>query len=119
MMYGVPPGTDFGFLSGALLLQVCIGENEVILNLDRDISIMIASDVFVEIVGRPAALYKDSRSLAPELLPLVSQAIVDTTCVSNGGLCLTWGNGTMTTLLDTWKDFESYTVRHRERIIVV
>jgi len=40
-MFGLPSDFDASFLEGAMVLQVCIGLHEVILNFDGDISITI------------------------------------------------------------------------------
>lgn len=118
-MYGIPPGTDLSFLTGASLLQICIGENEVILNLDHDISIMIASNVQVSSPDERPTVLEAAKDLGTVLLPLVSATILDTVSTSNGELQLIWNTGFVTTLLDTWKEFESYTVRNGETLFVI
>ena len=42
-MYGLPLDTDLRFLVGSVLTQVCIGENEVLLNFEPETSIMVAA----------------------------------------------------------------------------
>ena len=46
-IYGSQEDTDFSFLEGMTVIQVCVGENETILNLPPPATIMIASEVKV------------------------------------------------------------------------
>lgn len=118
-MYGIAPGTDFSFLIGVSLLQVCSGENEVILNFDEDLSIMIASNVSIRAPSNPLVVYDDARSLGAQLMAFVSETIADAVGSDDGALCLTWSNGVQMSLLDTWKEFESYVIRHGDQTFVV
>ena len=118
-MYGLSPDTDFGFLIGASLLQVCVGENEVIANLYSDMSVMIASTVRVAAHGGTVETFDDAKSLGVALLPLLGRVIQDAGGMSDGTLRLVWDDGTIVEIVDSWKEFESYTVRNGEVLIVV
>jgi hypothetical protein len=118
-MYGLPDNTDLNFLTGARLLQVCVGENEVIANFDLEISIMIASTA--RVAGR--AGLSDSLDSATELgialFPLLGCAIEGASGTSNGTLQLAWDDGTIVEIFDSFEDFESYTLRNGADLIIV
>lgn len=118
-MYGLPADTDLSFFLGASLLQVCVGENEVIANLYSDISVMIASTVRVTRDDGKAEIFDDARAIGPALLPLLGREIQQATGTPDGTLRLTWDDGTTVEILDSYKEFESYTVRNGEDLIVV
>jgi hypothetical protein len=118
-MYGLPADTDVSFLVGASLLQVCVGENEVIANLHSDMSLMIASTVRVSNRGGAIEAFADAKSLGAALLPLLGCVIREADGTSDGTLRLVWDDGTIVEIVDSWKEFESYTVRNGEKLIVV
>jgi len=47
-MYGMPKNFPFDKLEGAQVLQICYGENEVIINFTNEISILIMSRIKIE-----------------------------------------------------------------------
>ena len=118
-MFGLPVGVDLTFLLGAALIQVCIGENEVVLNFDSDVSIMCASTVRYTRVGGAAESLDDARDAGKVLVELLSAVIEGASGSTDGTLLLRWSSGGQVELLDSWKEYESYTVRHGETMIVV
>jgi hypothetical protein len=118
-MYGLPVGTDVSFLMESSLVQVCIGENETILNMHPRISIMIASVVRVIPPGGAESAFEDSRQLGTALLPVLGSSVTDVSIVPPGTLRLTWSSGYVIEIIDSWKEFESYTVTNADRTIVV
>lgn len=118
-MYGLPNDIDLDFFVGASLIQVCIGENEVIANLHPDISVMIASNVRLDLHEGEIEAFDDAEALGVALLPLLGGAIVDASGAVDGTLRLTWEGGTTIEILDSYREFESYTVRHGAELIVV
>lgn len=116
-MYGLPAKVDLSFLRDATLIQICIGENEVVLNLDPNLSIMIASTIHLK-DGEQRQL-EDSREQGTALLPLLGQSVTDVQGARDGTLRLAWDGGTVIEVLDSSKDFESYTIGNGESTIVV
>lgn len=117
-MYGFPPDVDLSFLEGAVLVQVCVGENEIILNLEPNISIMATSTVLVEREGQRDTC-DDARTAGIALLPLLGASVVTVIGSADGTLDVSWSRGIRTRILDSWQDFESYTIRHGARVYVV
>ena len=118
-MHGLPPDVDLSFFAGCQLLQVCVGENEVILNLHADISIMIASTVRVVHPGGETDTADRSTDIGPAVLILLGKEICEASGSPDGTLRLVWSDGSALEILDSWKEFESYTVRHGDTLIVV
>ena len=118
-MNGLPDDIDLNFFVGANLIQVCIGENEVIANLDADISLMIASSVRLAVHAGEMKVCDDAKALGIALVPLLGHAVVEASGTVDGTLRLTWDGGTVVEILDSFKEFESYTVRHGAELIVV
>lgn len=118
-MYGLPVETDLSFLRSAALIQVCIGENETILNLHPRISIMIASSVQIVLPSGPPSTLEDPKLIGPAMLPLLGSPIAEVSIVPPGTLRLIWSSGHILDILDSWKEFESYTVTNGDTVIVV
>lgn len=119
-MYGLPSDVDLTFFSGARLLQVCIGENEVILNLHPGISVMIASAVRLSTPDGAEQSGEDARKAGTMLLPYLGNVIREATGAPDGTLEISWAeSGHVLEIFDSWREFESYTIRAGERLIVV
>jgi len=118
-VYGLPADTDLDFLTGSQLIQVSVGENETILRLEPDISIMVASAVhLIEPDGSDVNL-TDAREIGARLLPLLGDQIVAATVIPPGTLRLSWSPGSVLEIIDSWDRFESYTITCGDRVIVV
>ena len=118
-MYGSLEGQDLSFLIGAQLIQVCIGENDVVLNMHPDVSMMIASNVSVTAKQGETSTLESSLDIGTAMAKLLGSSVVEVTGESDGTLVLGWSLGSVTRILDTWADYESYTIRHGETVIVV
>lgn len=118
-MYGLPFDTDLGFLQDAPLIQVCAGENEMILNLHPNISIMIASSVRITAPRESESAFDDARDIASAMLPLVGSRVTDIAIIPPGTSRLSWSSGHVLDIVDSWREFESYIVSHGDETIVV
>jgi len=118
-MYGLRSDVDLGFLADACLVQVCVGENEVILNFEPGISIMIAANVRLSRPEMLPELIEDSRVLGPALVSLLGDSVEGASVRPGGTLRMVWRTGAIVELLDSWEQFESYTVTHGDSVLVV
>jgi hypothetical protein len=118
-MYGLPEDVDLSFLIRASLTQVCVGENEVILNFEPDISIMSASSVTVELSADDKQTYESARDFGRRAIEFIGDIIGQASAVPGGTTRILWTSGRVIELLDTWPQYESYTIRHGESLIVV
>lgn len=118
-MYGLDPELDLSFLVGCDLLQVAVGENEVILNFTSETSIMIASAIRLDEANREGDVIEDSRNAGAVLLDLLGGTITVARGSADGTLSLTWSDEHRLTIFDSWPSYESYTITHAEDVIVV
>ena len=118
-MYGLPADTDLSFLEGALLTQVCAGENEVILHFDRSISITIEGAIrAVEPDGAVLCL-EEPRAIASSVLPFLGSSIVETSVLPPGTLRVRWSSESVLEVLDSSDEYESYSIKAGDTLIVV
>jgi hypothetical protein len=117
-MYGLPRDTDLSFFEGAVLTQVCIGENEVIIHFDNDAGITIQSSVRLS-DGERTRIFEGAPDTGVALVRLLGQAVA-TAAVEPGGVTrLEWRSGTALRILDSWAEYESYVITHDGKTIVV
>lgn len=118
-VYGLPADIDLSFLVGTTLTQVCMGQNEFILNFDTGTSIMVASTVRLH-GSTTDATEIDSAVEAGKILTAELGASVESASgTEDGTTTIVWSTGTVLSVLDTWPDFESYTITHGSTILVV
>ena len=124
-MYGLPIDTDVSFLRGALLTQVCVGQNELILNLypespySQPVSIMFTA--FARLVGPDVEelIAEESLQIAPALLQLLGSTVSSVSILPPGTLRLIWTSGHVLDVIDSEEHYESYTITNGNRVIVV
>ena len=116
-MNGLPEDFDASFLVGAILVQVCVGLHEVILRFVADIDITIECDVDVTTGTGSVAL-----ALAPEIgsafIGALHQRVAAARGSPEGDLAIELGDVRFT-LHDSSDAYESYHVRHGDRLVVV
>ena len=118
-MYGLAEDADLSFFKGAFLEQVCLGANQVILNFDQGVSISSACWVALA-VGEHRIESDDPRTLAPALMKLIAESIVDVRWKGDGTLFLLFSNGgSMRIEDDGAPHYESYQIKHGDDLIVV
>jgi Family of unknown function (DUF6188) len=100
-MYGLPETTDLSFFQGESLIQVCVGQNEVILQLSGHISVMLASLIRLKSPTGEERLIEDARQSGAALLPLIGSSVSAVHAVSPGTLRLAWISGEVLQILDS------------------
>jgi hypothetical protein len=118
-VYGLSADVDLSFLIGAVLIQVCVGENEVILNFDSEVSIMSAASVRYGGAGAMPETIDTAQGAGRALIGLLGQGVVSAEGSDDGTLRVLWSAGDRVEFLASWKEYESYTIRHGETLIVV
>ena len=118
-MYGLPEDVNLDFFLGATLIQVCVGENEVILNFHPEISVMIAGSVGVTGPDSTQRVLDDARAAGAAILGVLGASVSKVSGTPDGTLRLSCSDGTVLEIYDSWEEFESYTVHHGETVIVV
>lgn len=118
-MYGLAQDTDLSFFDGATLVQVCIGENEVILNFHPAISVMIASNVVVLDADGGAQTLESAKEIGLNATSFLGIDVTEAVVKEAGTTALKWSRGEVLEIRDTWDNFESYTISYNEIRIVV
>jgi hypothetical protein len=118
-MHGLPADLDLSFLVGPTLLQVCIGENEVILRFDGDVSITIESTFVVRDEGGCETAFECARAAASALVEFLADSITEVLGQRSGTLRLTFSRGGVVEIYDSFEDFESYQIQHGKDLHVV
>ena len=118
-MYGLPHNTSLAFFNGKTLLQVCFGAHDLLLNFDGDVSVMVSSSVGCMDSGGAIQRYDDFRDAAPALLTLLNQTVMSAEGGREGTLTLRFDGGRPLAIYDDSKEYESYTIKNGEQLIVV
>lgn len=118
-MNGIPEKIDATLLLGANLIQVCIGENEVILRFDNETAVTLECEVGVTVGG--AAPKRSSRSVSTgtAVLPLLGAKVVEITRKSSADLAIRFERDTVVTLHDSNARYESFSIINGSRQLIV
>jgi len=104
---------------GSALLQVCIGQNEVILRFDREISITIESRFLVRDPDGYEAVFESAPRAAALLADLLADSVTEVLGDKDGTLRMSFAKGGILEVYDSSKDYESYQIQHGKDIHVV
>ncbi len=118
-MYGLPNDIDLGFFNDRTLVQVCFGAHDVIFNFDGDVSIVVTSSIGCADASGNVHRNDDFREIAPSVLGLLNQRISSAAGDDAGTLTMRYANGATVCVYDDSKDYESYTIKNGEQVIVV
>lgn len=118
-MYGLPVDFDPAVLRGEELVQVCVGQSDLILNFEPRLSILVTSAVAYAPAGGRPVTFASFPEAGRELLALLGDT-VDTVSLLNGRtLQLHFRTGASLAIVDDSDRFESYTIKRGDRLIVV
>jgi len=118
-MYGLPSSVSLSFLEGRTLLQVCIGLHDLILNFDGDTTITVCSSIGYSTTFAQVKRYVDFRQSATVLCTFLGTTIRAAKNAGDGTLALEFTKGRTLHLYDDSTDYESYTIKHGDQLIVV
>jgi hypothetical protein len=118
-MFPLSKDIDLSFFRNKLLLQVCVGKNEVILNFDGDVKLTILSTFRVSSDASGEVEYDESAAGGARLLSLLHDTARLATPTADGGLQLAFESGTVLVLLDTSKQYESFWIEAPPSIRII
>jgi hypothetical protein len=129
-MHGLPRDIDLPFLDGKTLLQVCVGENELILNLEgKDfarVSITVTSPMGIvhpridpNHVTQNEEMFDRLPKAASAVSAFLGSSIRVVSHEESGLLILNFTNAGSIVLRDDSKSYESYIIKHGDVLIVV
>ncbi len=118
-MYGLSETVDLSFLERKSLIQVCVGQDEVILELSEHVSVIIGCAIRLSSATGSHQLFEDSRQSGAALLDLIGKTVCRAEAIEPGTLCLAWAHGQILEVIDSWAGYESYTTTSRDHVVVV
>jgi hypothetical protein len=120
-MYGLKKEIDLSFLVGRELIQVAIGLYQVQFHFDEDIAVSVEAE-FRYFDGQNEWIWRQepsSHQIAARTLTMVGASITGLERNENGTLALMFSNGHRLTVLDSFKEYESYDITRPDRTIIV
>jgi hypothetical protein len=119
-MYGLPDDLDLSFFVGTTLIQLGMGEHQIAFALHPDVGLSVESTMrLTNPEGETVTIDEDYRVTAGVLLPLISHDVQRATRTASGALRLEWSNGAALEIDDDSEHYESYTINHGDRLIVI
>jgi hypothetical protein len=110
-VHGLPPEVDLSFFRGCTLLQVCIGQNEVILNFDPPATVTVVTAFLL--------CRRIHANGEPGLPGLLGEQVEDVQWRPDGTLTLLFPGGQFIQLCDDSEQYESYVITHGNRTYAV
>lgn len=110
-MNDLPPDIDLSFLVGATLIQVCVGDTEVILNLYPEAEVTAASTVRIGGGRGPGVVFESSKLAGLALLDLLGDSVSAASGAADGTLTLQWSSGRRVEICDTFSGVREGTFR--------
>ena len=120
-MYGLKKEIDLNFLTGRELGQITIGRYQVHFHFDEDVTVSVGAE-FRYFDGLEEWVWQqepNSPQIAAKTVAMLGASITSLEINENGTLGLLFSNGHRLTILDSFKEYESYDItRPGQRIIV-
>ena len=89
-MYGIRSNLNLNFLIGRTLVQICVGENDLVLNFDGQLSITVMSSIGCTTKAINIDRYEDFRKAAGDLFVFLNKTIQSATFKNNSTLILSF-----------------------------
>ena len=119
-MYGLSEDLDLSFFVGTSLIQLGMGEHHIAFALHPDVRLSVGSRMrLTDRKGETFTIDEDYRETAGVLLALISHDVQSASRTPFGALRLEWSNGAALEVDDDSDQYESYTINHGDRLIVV
>jgi hypothetical protein len=118
-MYGLPSDPNIEVLKNESLIQICIGENDLILNFSGNISLAVYSSVGLGQSNNSMTSFTDFIAVSPQLLRLLSRKVLDVKWDKDGTISIKFENNAIVEVYDDSEQFESYTIRMPSGLVVV
>jgi Family of unknown function (DUF6188) len=120
-MYGLRKEIDLSFLTGRELIQVGIGIFQVQFHFDEDVTVSVEAE-FCYLDGQDEWIWRQEPSppqIAARTVAMLGASITGFETNENGTLMLTFSNGHLLTILDSFKEYESYAITRPGQTIIV
>jgi hypothetical protein len=120
-MYGFKKEIDLSFLAGRELIQVTIGSFQVQFRFDEDVAVSVEAE-FRYFDGQQEWIWRrepSSPPIAGRAAAMLGARITSFESSENGTLALTFSNGHRLTIVDAFKEYESYDITRPGHTIIV
>lgn len=120
-MYGLKKEIDLSFLTGRELIQVAIGSFQVQFHFDEDVSVYVEAE-FRYFDGQQEWIWKQEPSspqVAGRTVAMLGASIISFERSEDGTLALTFSNRHRLTILDSFREYESYQITRPGHNIIV
>jgi len=111
-MYGLKKETDLSFLTGRELIQVAIGLYQIQFGFDEDVTVSVEAE-FRYFDGQEEWIWlqePSSPQVAARTVAMLGASITSFQSNENGTLALMFLNGHRVTILDSFREYESYDI---------
>lgn len=126
MMNNNPKNIDVSFLKNKTLIQIAMGENEIVLKLQGDAfddgAITIESAVGIDRKGEGLQIFDDIKPThiaASAMADFLSKDIKEALYKDDGSLTLTFESGGSILLFNNEKDYVSYAIHYKNNSILI
>ena len=120
-MHGLKKETDLSFSAGRELIQVAIGSFQVQFHFDGDVAVSVEAE-FRYFDGQREWIWRQERSspqVASRTVAMLGASVTSFESTENGTLALTFSNGHRLTMVDSFKEYESYDITRPGQTIIV
>jgi len=120
-MYGLKKETDLSFLTGRELIQVAIGLYQIQFGFDEDVTVSVEAE-FRYFDGQEEWIWlqePSSPQVAARTVAMLGASITSFQSNENGTLALMFLNGHRVTILDSFREYESYDITRPGETIIV
>jgi hypothetical protein len=118
-MNGLPPDLDLSFFHGKILIQLCMGFSDLIFRFDPDISVTVTSSVGYRHDSERLDRFESLSLAACAIRELLNRKVISANGDPKGTLTLGFSGGNQIEIYDDSKQYESYVIKHGEKLIVV
>jgi hypothetical protein len=120
-MYGLNTELDTKFFEGQRLIQVCFGKHDLILHFDETISIelLVTSSISSARLGAELRRSHDFADHASTLLACLDFLTTSVRVLDTKTLRIEFANDTDIEIPDDSEQFESFTIRYADKLIIV
>jgi hypothetical protein len=120
-MFGLPRETKLDFLIGCELLQMAVGEFQLILHFSHSVDLSVESKLELKASADSVSLIWEPKRLSDlaRFATIVGLSVTDYEIPGDGRLILHFGNGGVLTAYDSNKDHESYQVTRGSETFIV
>ena len=118
-MYRLPPDLDLSFFVGCEIQQVCVGANELILNLHPAVSITVTSRIGFTCKLEALDSYESMPAAGTAAIAFLHDTVDSAAGDEEGTLTLAFRSGRKVHFYDDSEQYESYAINHGTRVIVV